>query len=900
MPLPTPIPDLRQCEAEPIHLAGSIQPHGVLLALAEPSLRITQATTTCLRWLGVAAPDLLEHDVATALGPALAEAVRAALVRYTELPDAPASFLWRSPASALEFTGYVHRSEEQVVLELEPEVASDATRAPIAALPWVAQASRRMRARADVAGKAQSAAESFRLLSGYDRVMIYRFHEDAHGEVLAEACGADVEPYVGLHYPASDIPAQARRLFLVCPTREIVDVDHEPSPLVPAMNPVTGRPLDVSRSVLRSPSLVHLTYLRNMGVGASLTASLVCEGKLWGLITCHHRSGHLVSRETRELAHWLALDLAAQIALSEEQGARRYATDLKRHCDDLLASMRGGARLSALVSGPGLGDLLGAMGAEGVALIRGKEIASGGVTPEPGRILEIVERLLPLRTDARVDLFATDCLSEYLPDMASVAATAAGVAMVSLPAQALTLVWFRGEQARSVTWAGDPDKAASVTPDGRIDPRRSFQAWKQSVRLRSRPWRAEEVESARELRATIEVELRRTADEALARERERYLTFMKVSRDGIHLLDMQGRLVEANDAFLSMIGRAREDVPRLNVRDWDSAMPEEEIERELRANAAKDGLVFETRHDRPDGRKLDVEISLTGVELDGAKFILASSRDISARKELEQQLIAKQDQLEQLNHSLVERVDRAVAEIRSKDQLLINQGRQAAMGEMIENIAHQWRQPLNALSLVLANLRDAARAGELDAPAIEQAVADSHRLIQTMSSTINDFRDFFTPEKKKSVFSARTAVLQTIALIDASYRHAGIEVALEETGDVSLLGFANEYSHIVLNLLSNAKQAIQATKVARGQVTLRLDTRQGLGCLVLRDNGGGIPDAILDKIFDPYFSTKEGGSGIGLYMSRQIAEKSLGGRIEARNVEGGAEFTVLTPLAVPS
>jgi signal transduction histidine kinase len=201
---------------------------------------------------------------------------------------------------------------------------------------------------------------------------------------------------------------------------------------------------------------------------------------------------------------------------------------------------------------------------------------------------------------------------------------------------------------------------------------------------------------------------------------------------------------------------------------------------------------------------------------------------------------------------------------------------------------------------VLANLRDLARLGELDPPAVEEAVGDGNRLIQKMSSTINDFRDFFTPEKKKSVFSARAAVLQTLALVDASYRHAGIEVVLEEEADLSLLGFSNEYSQIVLNLLANAKQAIQAAKVARGRVTLRLETRQGFGCLVLGDNGGGIPDAILDKIFDPYFSTKEGGSGIGLYMSRQIAEKSLGGRIEARNVGDGAEFTVLTPLAISS
>jgi signal transduction histidine kinase len=219
------------------------------------------------------------------------------------------------------------------------------------------------------------------------------------------------------------------------------------------------------------------------------------------------------------------------------------------------------------------------------------------------------------------------------------------------------------------------------------------------------------------------------------------------------------------------------------------------------------------------------------------------------------------------------------------------------MGEMIGNIAHQWRQPLNALSLVLANLRDASRFGELDASTVEEAVGTSNRLIQRMSSTINDFRDFLVPEKKKSVFSGRAEIDKTLQLIDASYRDAGIEVVVEETADVSLLGFSNEYSQVLLNLLSNATQAIESSGVEHGRITLRLEARDGLACLVVRDNGGGIPEGILDKIFEPYFSTKPAGSGIGLYMSRQIIEQSLGGRLEARNVEGGAELTISTPVA---
>ncbi len=899
MPLVPALPDPSQCADEPIHLAGAIQPHGALLSLVPSSLRITQATASCERLLGVAAAELLERPLETALDPALAEAVRGALADLTALPDAPASLGWRSPRSGLAFAGYVHRSEGLVVVEMEPEIPPEATHGVSPTLSLVTRTSRIMRARGDVAGKARAACEALRLVTGFDRVMVYRFHRDGHGEVIAESCSGGVDRYLGLHFPESDIPAQARGMLVVCPMREIVDVDAGPSPVLPAVNPVTGRPLDLSRSMLRTAAPVHLSYLRNMGVGASLTASLLCNGKLWGLIACHDARPHRVSRQAREFAGWLALDLASEITIADEQGARSYASHLRQSRDVILASMREGARLSDMLSGPELADILGSVGADGVAVVRTQEVVTGGVTPQPPQILEIAGRLRERHEDTSTTLFATERLSEHMPELADARTTAAGLVVFSLPGHDFTLMWFRGEWPRSVTWGGDPDKAMNADPHGRMRPRVSFQAWTQSLRLRSRPWRAEEIESAHELRAAMEIELRRTMEATLARERKRYQTLMAVARDGIHLLDLDGRLVEANDAFLAMIGQPRERVGVLNVRDWDARLAGADVREALLGTAGRrGGTVFEARHHRPDGISIDVEISAGGVELDGQTFVLATSRDISARKQLEQQRLADQAQLEALNLSLQERVEQAVAELRAKDQILIIQGRQAAMGEMIGNIAHQWRQPLNALSLLIANARDASRFGELDQAAVEEAAAHANRLIQSMSKTISDFRNFLTPGRKKTVFSARAELLETLRLVDASYRHDGIELVLEGDSDVSLLGFPNEYAQVVLNLLSNARQAIQASKVTAGRITLWLESRGDLGCLVVRDNGGGIPEAALGRIFEPYFTTRQTGSGIGLTMSRQIVEQSMGGRLEARNVGDGAELTVLLPLAV--
>lgn len=403
-------------------------------------------------------------------------------------------------------------------------------------------------------------------------------------------------------------------------------------------------------------------------------------------------------------------------------------------------------------------------------------------------------------------------------------------------------------------------------------------------------------------RGTLWVVTDRTAErrvhEALRRERERYVSLMRIAQDGIHLVDETGTLVEANPAFLRMLGRGPEAIGTLRVSDWDARIAAELVDSAVRAVLARPGL-FETRHRRADGSTLDVEVHAGGVELEGQRFVLASSRDITARKELERQLALKQAQLEELNASLEQRVKEAVDELRAKDQLLVTQSRHAAMGEMIGNIAHQWRQPLNALGLVLSNLRDASRFGELTAADVEEAVADGHRLVQKMSSTINDFRDFFRPEKERHPFSALAQIEETVRLVDASFRSVGIAIVIEAASDLRLLGHANEYSQVLLNVLANARQAIQGSNVANGRVVIRLAEQDGWGLLTVRDNGGGIPEAILDKVFDPYFSTKDSGTGIGLYMSRQIVERSLGGTVTAKNVAGGAELTVRVPLAAP-
>lgn len=267
--------------------------------------------------------------------------------------------------------------------------------------------------------------------------------------------------------------------------------------------------------------------------------------------------------------------------------------------------------------------------------------------------------------------------------------------------------------------------------------------------------------------------------------------------------------------------------------------------------------------------------------------------DITGQKSMEEQLQLLNDNLEQM-------VQAEVSKNREKDQLMITQNRQAAMGEMIGNIAHQWRQPLNALAMVLTNIREAHQFDELDADCLAQLVADGNRLVQKMSSTINDFRNFFMPDKERVPFSALTQVNEAISLVESSFGNDNIKIQVTSNHDLKLYGFPNEYSQVLLNLLTNAKEAILARGAMGGCVEIELSEQLGKGCVTVRDNGGGIPENAMDRIFEPYFSTKKMGTGIGLYMSKMIIERNMNGTISARNVEEGAEFRVCTRLAAGS
>ena len=251
-----------------------------------------------------------------------------------------------------------------------------------------------------------------------------------------------------------------------------------------------------------------------------------------------------------------------------------------------------------------------------------------------------------------------------------------------------------------------------------------------------------------------------------------------------------------------------------------------------------------------------------------------------------------------LNETLEQRVNDEIAKRQKQEQLLIQQSKLAAMGEMIGNIAHQWRQPLNALSLVLQNIHFSYKMDELDDEFMDKSIKKANLLTNTMSKTIDDFRNFFKPNKGSEVFNLNELVKNTLGLVDATFQHHNVKIRGYHDGEILVYGFPSEFSQTLLNVLNNAKDALLENKITDGEVYINVGLDDNYGFVKVKDNAGGIPADILDKIFDPYFTTKDEGkgTGIGLYMSKIIVEQNMNGKLIVNNISDGAEFIIKIPL----
>ena len=504
----TPI-DLDNCAREPIHIPGSVQPRGVLLAVRESDFVLLRVSENVADLLGKQPADVIGRPLAVALGEEPADQLRRASARFGDLRERnPHDVQIDVAGTPLRFDAILHR-QTGGVLVVELEVAHGPR--PFS-FPNTYQAVRgaieRLNRALTLVELYDITAYAVRELTGFDRVMVYRYDQEYNGEVVAEAKRDDLNSFLGLHYPASDIPAQARALYEKNWIRLISDVDYVPSPIVPALDPA---PLDLTHATLRSVSPIHLEYLRNMGVGASMSISLLREDKLWGLIACHHYSGpHLPPYGTRAAAEFLGSTLS--IRLVDRFEDEQHELQLARQT--VLAKLTAATLdesetlVRALLGAP---DLLDLIGAGGVAVQLGGEYQTRGAVPDE----DFVRRIAAWAQDTGSEVAHTDHLIAGLDDIPVdiPVDTAAGTLVLTLP-DGQFVAWFRAEVLREVDWGGDPHNKAIAVREGdsvRLSPRRSFDRYREIVRGRSTPWtRGEQSDAAQLRRHLVEALYQRT------------------------------------------------------------------------------------------------------------------------------------------------------------------------------------------------------------------------------------------------------------------------------------------------------------------------------------------------------------------------------------------------------
>jgi chemotaxis family two-component system sensor kinase Cph1 len=497
---------LAECVREPLRRPGAVQPHGVLLVLDGHCRTVLEVSESVVAVLGLAVDDVLDRPLTELVDEPTAAALRSVADHEPGASNPVAAWI-----GGRDFDAIVHRSGDEVVVELEPApTATDR-----ATTPAIFAAVHRLARMTTPEEVWAATAVTVRQLTGFDRVMVYHFHDDGHGQVVAEQAHPDMEPYLGLHYPASDIPAQARELYLTKLSRAIVSSAENGSALVRTAGPgadadsdATPSPVDLSQAELRSVSPHHLQFMRNMGQASTLSFSLIHEGVLIGMITCAHRTPHRVEYLIRQGLEVLAAQVALQVSSMAEIERLRTEARFRDIRARLVARLEDGRSMAEALLG-GDTTLLTLVPADGVVVVVDGAASSLGWVPDDAGLLRASAAFAELSPGR---ILTSEALAEDAPALAALLPETAGLVVVPLGAGDDFIAWFRREVAQSVEWLGDMAASNRATP---LSPRNSFSSWTQSVSGRSLPWGGLERE-ARELSRDFDGYLLQRAESKLA------------------------------------------------------------------------------------------------------------------------------------------------------------------------------------------------------------------------------------------------------------------------------------------------------------------------------------------------------------------------------------------------
>jgi len=868
-----PALDLDTCAREPIHIPGAIQPHGALLACDQKSFTVLSASANAEHFLGLAPAQLTGRRLASVFDPHSVAGVRSALDDAVVQPHMPSLIELRLHDGSVR-SAKVHAYLGVVYIEIG--ATQDAqVQTLYAALQNTYPVLGSMTQADSLESMLSIAAGYVKQVSGLDRVMVYRFDEHWNGEVIEEQCSrAELPLYFGLRFPASDIPAQARALYRTGLIRYIADVSYTPVPLEPLVNPQDQRPFDLSYCTLRSVSPVHVQYLKNMGVSSTLVISIVVDGELWGLISCHHYLPTALTLVQRQVCGMVALVAGAMVkSLQDQQRGQQLARQAKAQSAIIEAFNVPGRSIEASLRSASV-DLTKLLNATGGALWLGDRVLPFGHVPHAsvlaGVLAQARESLVRMPEQAwyRID-----------PGEASFGTPVLGGALaIALDPRASDgLLWLRPELRQVVLWGGDPDKPAIETrgPDGAItlSPRQSFETWKQTIQGECAPWRREDVEAALSLRALGHLLDTQRANEQMRASEDKFRSLTALSSDAYWETDAEHCVKAVADTRLGALA-AR--LPPIGQPLASAFIPDAVDARPLLQSFERHDTIrdFECHAVQPDGSHWPLLLNAEPVHDDRGTFVgyRGTLSDASARWA-----------------AAAARTERDAADRANVAKTLF-----------LSQMSHELRTPLAAV-LGYAQMLELSKTRSLDAT--QRAwVRDVLKAGNHLQQVIEELMDLSLIEAGQlklvlEPLNFEALLGEVLRMIEGPIEACSLAVSVDLVdvhGDI--LADGKRLRQVLLNLLSNAaKYTAVGGRIA---VTVRrVDLHSGPALQVdISDNGYGISEADLKNLFEPFnrFGQDRGtvpGTGIGLVISRRLIE-AMGGQLTATSELGvGTTFS---------
>jgi light-regulated signal transduction histidine kinase (bacteriophytochrome) len=492
--------DSEMCGSIPLHLVNLIQPHGMLLVLDKAELRILQVSENVSQFLAIQADELIEQPLSQHLPARQYEEIIEKIRTQTNLDKIPLTLTFSVQGKEVPFTALILPQQEYILIELEESKASP-EESFISLYQHIKYITSLLKQASSVQEVSQRAADEMKKFTGFDRVLVYQFDPQWNGIVIGQAKEADMDDYMDLRFPASDVPKQARDLYFKNPYRLIPTYDYTPVRLVPVINPLTQRFTDLSDSNLRSVARVHLEYMANMKTITSMSLPIIIDNKLWGLISCHHKTAKYPSYELRSAMELLSGILSAQLEAKEKEGNMALRVHLRGVHGQLMEQLY---TTSNFADGllEGVSSIQELLSLTGAAVVYEGNIWTSGATPGNQEIKELVSWL---RRNKAHRLYATDILPQEYPNSKAYKDVASGLIAMPINAeQGEYILGFRPEVLQTVNWGGNPNNAIQLEPDGKTyHPRNSFATYQEVVKHTSLPWQQEEAEAAEVLRSAV-------------------------------------------------------------------------------------------------------------------------------------------------------------------------------------------------------------------------------------------------------------------------------------------------------------------------------------------------------------------------------------------------------------